>query len=220
VAFRTSLAAAAGAAVLPRPRGDATEGGDAMADKPNEFATLMRRLRAGSEDAARELLDRYGEHILRVVRRKLSRELRSKFDSVDFVQAVWASFFADLPRQRDFDRPQALMAFLVTLAQNKVIDAVRQRMLSQKYNVNRERPLDDVEAIESAGLAAREPTPSQAAVAQDEWRHLLADLPAHYQRMLMLLREGHTQKDIARELNVNEKTIRRVLDKLNGEPSP
>ncbi len=191
-----------------------------MSENGEEFADLMRRLRGGSEDAARELLDRYGEHILRVVRRKLSRQLRSKFDSVDFVQAVWASFFADVPRQRRFDHPQALMAFLVTLAQNKVIDAVRQRMQTQKYNVNRERPLDGSVAPEAGALVARQPTPSQEAVANDEWRRLLAELPDRYHRMLELLREGHTQKDIARELNVNEKTIRRVLDKLNEEPGP
>jgi len=191
-----------------------------MLDSRDDFADLMRRLRDGSEDAARELLDRYGEHILRVVRRKLSRELRSKFDSVDFVQAVWASFFAGVPRQRRFDHPQALMAFLVTLAQNKVVDAVRQRLQSQKYNVNRERAIEGSVANEAMGLAARQPTPSQEAVANDEWRRLLADLPDRYHRMLVLLREGHTQKDIARELNVNEKTIRRVLEKLNEEPIP
>jgi RNA polymerase sigma-70 factor (ECF subfamily) len=181
-----------------------------MADT-NEFAELMHRLRGGSEEAARELLDRYGQHILRVVRRKLSRELRSKFDSVDFVQAVWASFFADVPRRQGIDHPKALLAFLVTLAQNKVVDAVRQRMQTNRYSVNRERALDPT-------LAAREPSPSQVAIANDEWRHLLADLPDHYQRMLVLLREGHSQKDIAREIGVNEKTVRRVLEKLNEEP--
>jgi RNA polymerase sigma-70 factor (ECF subfamily) len=191
-----------------------------MSDSRDDFADLMQRLRDGSEEAASELLARYGEPILRVVRRKLSHELRSKFDSVDFVQAVWMSFFADVPRQRRFDHPQALIAFLVTLAQNKVIDAVRQRMQTQKYNINRERPLDGSVAAEAAGLRAREPSPSQVAVANDEWQRLLAELPSRYQRMLVLLREGHTQKDIARELNVNEKTIRRVLEKLNEEPMP
>lgn len=186
----------------------------------DEFKNLMQRVHDGSEDAARELLDRYGEHILRVVRRKLSRELRSKFDSVDFVQAVWASFFAGAPKRRGFEHPQALIAFLVTLAQNKVVDAVRQRMLTQKYNVNRERALDGSVSGEAAALAAREPSPSQVAVANDEWRRLLADLPARYRRMLELLREGHTQKDIARELGVNEKTVRRLLDRLNEEPGP
>jgi RNA polymerase sigma-70 factor (ECF subfamily) len=191
-----------------------------MADNANEFHDLMRRLQDGSEDAARELLDRYSDHILRIVRRRLNRKLRAKFDSVDFVQAVWASFFADAPRKQAFDHPQALLAFLVTLAQNKVIDAVRQRFRTQKYNVNREQALDGSVAGAAAGLAGREPSPSQVAVANDEWHRLLAELPARYQRMLVLLREGYTQKDIARELGVNEKTIRRLLDKLDEEPTP
>ena len=49
---------------------------------------------------------------------------------------------------------------------------------------------------------------------------MLTDLPANYQRVLMLLREGQSQKDVARELNLNEKTIRRILDRLNGESTP
>jgi RNA polymerase sigma-70 factor (ECF subfamily) len=191
-----------------------------MPESPDEFNDLMRRLAEGSEDAARELLERYSGHILRIVRRKLHRKLRSKFDSVDFVQAVWASFFADAPRQQAFDHPQALVAFLVTLAQNKVIDAVRQRFQTQKYNVNREHALDGSVALQAAALAAREPTPSQKVSEDEEWQRLLTDLPANYQRMLLLLREGHTQKSVARELDVNEKTVRRWLEKLNEEPTP
>ncbi len=183
----------------------------------DEFGDLMQRLREGSDEAARELLDRYGEHILRVVRRRLNRQMRSKFDSIDFVQAVWASFFADLPQERQFDCPEALMAFLVTLAQNKVIEAVRQRLRSRKFDITREKALPAVDEDTDFGLRTREPSPSQVAVANEEWRRLLADLPAHYQRMLVLLREGHTQKDIALELGVNEKTVRRVLDRLNEE---
>jgi RNA polymerase sigma-70 factor (ECF subfamily) len=189
-----------------------------MSESPNDFDALMQRLRDGSEEAARELLERYGDHILRVVRRKLHRRLRAKFDSVDFVQAVWASFFADGPQRYAFDRPQALIAFLVTLAQNKVVDAVRQRFVLQKHNVNRERALDGSVAAQAAGVSARDPSPSQVAVANDEWRRLLAELPARYQRMLELLRKGYTQREIAAELGVNEKTVRRVLDKLSEEP--
>ena len=39
----------------------------------DEFRRLMARVRAGSEEAARELLDRYSGHISRVVRRRLHR---------------------------------------------------------------------------------------------------------------------------------------------------
>ena len=187
-----------------------------MADSPHEFHALMQRVREGSPDAARDLLERYGAHILRVVRRRLHRKLRSKFDSADFVQAVWASFFTGAPRQHAFDRPEALVAFLATLAQNKVIEAVRQRLESQKYDVARERPLDEPTADR---VAARQPTPSQVAVANEEWHRLLADLPAQYQRILGLLREGHTRREVADELGVNERTIRRVIDRLGAEPA-
>jgi RNA polymerase sigma-70 factor (ECF subfamily) len=190
-----------------------------MPDSQHEFNALMERVRAGSEDAARELLRLYGEHILRVVRRRLHRKLRSKFDSSDFVQAVWASFFAQAPHRYTFDKPQALIAFLATLAQNKVVEAVRQRFQRQKYDVNREHSLEGSTAGEAAALAARQPTPSQVAVANEEWSRLLGDLPAHYQRMLELLRAGHTQREVAQQLGFNEKTIRRVIDKLNAEPA-
>jgi RNA polymerase sigma-70 factor (ECF subfamily) len=191
-----------------------------MSDSPNEFNDLMQRLRQGDEGAARELLDSYGDHILRVVRRRLNKKMRSKFDSVDFVQAVWASFFAKVHGNAAFDQPEKLLAYLVNMAQNKVIDAVRQRLKTQKHNLNREHALDGSVAPQAAGVAARDPTPSQVAVANDEWCRLLADLPACYQSMLVLLREGHTQKDVARELGVNEKTVRRWLEKLNEEPIP
>jgi RNA polymerase sigma-70 factor (ECF subfamily) len=185
-----------------------------MTENAQDFRALMQRLRAGEEDAARELLARYGEHILRVVRRKLHKQLRSKFDSIDFVQAVWASFFADAPEKYTFDHPRALMAFLATLAQNKVVEAVRQRMQRMKYNVNRERRLEVVEAGIGKTLIGRDPSPSQVAVAQDEWARMIDELPTRYQRLLVLLRDGHTQKENAAELGVNEKTVRRLLEKL------
>jgi RNA polymerase sigma-70 factor (ECF subfamily) len=191
-----------------------------MSDERDEFADLMKRLRDGSEEAARELLDHYTGHILRVVRRRLSRELRSKYDSVDFVQAVWASFFADAPRQHRFDHPEALMAFLVTLAQNKVIEAVRKRLMTQRYNVNREQQFGQPSEQLAPKLRGREPTPSQAALANDEFQHMLTDLPVNYQRVLVMLREGQSHKDIARELNLNERTIRRILERLKKEPTP
>jgi len=106
-----------------------------------EFTQLMRRVREGSQDAARELVHRFGPHVLRVVRRRLHQALRSKFDPCDFEQEVWAAFFAMPPDRYMFDRPEQLNWFLAALANNKVVEAVRQRFLTKKFNVNRERGL-------------------------------------------------------------------------------
>ena len=65
-----------------------------MTDANDEFRALMQRLREGSDEAAWQLVEQYGEPIRRAVRRALSARLRPQFDSLDFVQLVWSSFFA------------------------------------------------------------------------------------------------------------------------------
>src|SRR6266850_5492957 len=100
-----------------------------------EFPALMQGVRSSSDEAARALVDRYGDHILRIVRHKLHKKLRSKFDSADFVQAVWTSFFAMPLDEMRFQHPEELAAFLMQLARNKVVDAVRQRLQTGRYDV-------------------------------------------------------------------------------------
>lgn len=62
-------------------------------DDDDDFFLLMRRIREGSEDAAWELFEKYGGYIRRAVRRALNPRLRTQFESQDFVQMVWKSFF-------------------------------------------------------------------------------------------------------------------------------
>lgn len=191
-----------------------------------EFGLLMQRVRAGSEEAAQELFERYGPHIFRVVRRRMTQKLRAKFDSADFVQAVWASFFAIPTCRQTFERPEALVAYLAQLASNKVVDAVRQRMQTAKYNVNRERSLDGSAAFQAGTVAGADPTPSQIIGAREEFAQLLKQLPARHQEIIVLLGEGHTHAEIAQRLNIDPKTIWRVLrqvatgGKTHGKPGP
>src|SRR5207245_7243754 len=116
---------------LSRGRGRAgrdTAGERSMPDNSGEFAALMERIRQGSEGAAEELVARHGPDILRVVRRRLSRRIRSKFDSADFTQSVWRSFFANAARTEEIRHPDELAAYLAEMAKNKVIDAFRRSL--------------------------------------------------------------------------------------------
>src|SRR5256885_494267 len=87
------------------------------------FRALMQRAFEGSSEAAQELMAKYGAYIIRAVRKRLSHKLRPRFDSIDFVQDVWASFYRG--EERKFEGPEHLIAFLTRVAQNKVIDAAR-----------------------------------------------------------------------------------------------
>ena len=182
-----------------------------MPASDDEFRRLLEQVQSGSQDAMCQLIERYAPHIVHVVRRNLKRAIRAKFDSVDFVQAVWASFFAAPQEGVRFDRPEDLVKYLSAIAHNKVVDEVRRRMQTNKYNINRERSLEDSTLHLSRRLASQEPSPSEVAVADELWRRLICDLPAHHQQILELRRAGHTLQQIADQLGLNERTVRRVI---------
>jgi RNA polymerase sigma-70 factor (ECF subfamily) len=188
--------------------------------KRQEFRELMERVRQGSDDAVRELLDRYGPYVVWAVRQKLNKQMRSKADSVDFTQAVWASFFANRDHAERLDRPEALIAFLVQVAKNKVVDEFRRLFHTQKHNLNRERSLTGSAGFEAGRVAARIPTPSQIAVTNELRDKLLAGHPPHYQQILDYRRLGMTQEEIANRMQLSVRTIQRVMQKLSPGEGP
>src|SRR5579883_1186397 len=194
-----------------------------MLDAREEFAAMMRRVRAGCPDAAREVFDRYNSHVRRVVRRHLSRCLRRQYDSHDFLLAVWASFFATPADRYTFDKPDDLVNFLARVAANKVIEAFRCQVLTQKNDITRNVPITAAPAgdlsagpaVAAAEPAGREPSPSQVAIAGERWEHLLRDQPPRVRRVLELLRDGHTFREVSDRTGVHPKVIQRLLRKLN-----
>jgi len=108
-----------------------------------EIGEFIARIRAGDEEAATELLRRCEAKVRLVVRRQLPRLLRSKFDSLDFLQSVWGSFFHRVRTgPTDIQDEPNLVAFLAWAARNRVFDEYR-RASSQKHDVRREEPLWD-----------------------------------------------------------------------------
>jgi RNA polymerase sigma factor (sigma-70 family) len=176
-----------------------------MTNEP-DFTSLMSQIRNGNQVAAWQLLEMYGNHVLKVVRRRLNHQLRSKFDSQDFAQAVWKSFFQDRERLVGMQSPEQFVKYIQGIASNKVVDETRKRNTA-RYSVQREEPA----YVEGTGVAAR---PSEIAVARETWERLMADQSADHQRIVELRFQGHTFEEIATELSINERTARRVIAKL------
>ncbi|HZL88162.1 MAG TPA: RNA polymerase sigma factor [Pirellulaceae bacterium] len=185
-----------------------------MSDHPSTFSQLMNRLGQGSQDAAWELIEVYGPHVQRYVRRTLTSDLRSKFDSIDFAQIVWASFFREPQRIRQLTTPQQLLAYLASMARNKVIDESRRRLDSQKHNVRREVSLEQTDPEAARSLHSHDPSPSSVAVARERWSRLVEAQPEDVRRILELRFQGETYCEIARRMHVNERTVRRAIARL------
>ena len=175
-----------------------------------KFNALMERVLSGSQSAAEELFRDYEPYLLKAIRRRLTKWLRPKFDSLDFAQDVWASFFAEKPGDRVFRNPDELVKFLTELARNKVVDAARQ-VNTKKHNVKRERSLDDSRRFNKNALRADQPTPSQFLMSQEEWAAFLRRQPLVYRHIFILLREGKTHAQIASDLGIDKKTVQRVI---------
>jgi len=174
----------------------------------NTFGTLIGLAQAGDEQAAQRLHDEYAHHILRAVRKRLHPTMRPQFDSLDFAQDVWASFFVTAGPEYLVQTPQQLVALLTAMARNKVAEKSRDRLMRYKRNVNRERGLG--EGVAEKALVDRT-TPSQIAMGEEAWHKLLALQPPVYRRVLMLLRDGKTPAAIASEMKISSRTVQRVL---------
>ncbi len=179
-----------------------------------DFDMLIREVRAGSQDAAWQLIENYSSKILRVVRRELPDTLRKKFDSQDFLQVVWASVFREPQRLTGFDSPDQLAAFLGGIAANKVKMEKRRRFHGQKHNVNLERALEDSEAKAGSTIQTNEPSPEQIAIARERWERMMDELSDDYKKIVELRLAGNSVREIAQILGKHEGTVHRAIRKI------
>ncbi|HAY83117.1 MAG TPA: sigma-70 family RNA polymerase sigma factor [Planctomycetaceae bacterium] len=189
-----------------------------MASRPakqsiSQFRRTMNLLRNGDENAAWDLIEQYEHHLRRVVRRKLDERMRSKFDSVDFVQMVWTSFFRHPSRVVGFDEPDQLIRYLVQVAKHKVIQEYRRRLQSQKYDVTKEQSLNDSRAGGVISPMSVD-TPSEIAIARERWANLMNNQSERNRQIVRMRISGATYQEIADKLDINERTARRVVEDL------
>ncbi|MHB8866620.1 MAG: RNA polymerase sigma factor [Pirellulaceae bacterium] len=185
-----------------------------MADERAEFRAAIEGVRAGSPDAVWKLIADYGPHIQRVVRRRLDRRMRSKFDSLDFVQMVWASVFRNPQEICGLKQPEDLIRYLAVLARNKVVDEYRRRIQKDtKYNVTRELSLSQQDGTEESA-DTEQPTPSQIAIAREQWEKFVRQQPERDRSIIEMRIGGATFLEISQQLGIHERTARKVIDRL------
>jgi RNA polymerase sigma-70 factor (ECF subfamily) len=184
-----------------------------MSEDTRHFQTLLQQVQQGSQEAARELADTYGPYVRRYVRRTLNSSLRQKFDSIDFVQLVWASFFTEPKGLPPLESPEHLVGYLAGMARHKVLNTGR-HMQTQKHDVQREVRLDCAGHATEPHLASRDPTPSSVAIFHEEWERLVEDQPEKVRRIIELRFAGNTYEEIACALAIHERTVRKIIDKV------
>lgn len=181
------------------------------------FAELIARVREGDERALEELVRTFEGEVRLMVRHRLPQALRSQFDSMDFVQSIWASLFVDGDRAGvAFDNARHFRGYLAGVAYNKVNEEFRRRTRAKKYELAREERLyvrrGDRE--EPRAVAARDPSPSQEVQATDRMAQLAAGRSPAEAMALELRRRGLTFEEIAVRTGLHERTVRRLIGEI------
>lgn len=192
------------------------------------FRHLMERVRAGDSEAVGELLRNFESEVRIVVRQKLPRRLRVRYDSMDFVQSVYQSIMIDLRTgpPAHFETPEHVLAYLSTTARNKVLEIYRRETRTKKYDIQKE-----VTTVTSNGYAEPEgfepsghdPSPSQYAQARDLMDKLTRGKPAVVTRIIELRQQELTFEEISQQVGLSERSVRRLLGEIRDrakEASP
>ncbi len=172
----------------------------------SHFDDLVARLNAGDALAFQEITQVYGPYLRMLIRRRLRPAQRTKFDSTDVVQSVWADVLSGVRRGRWHfeDRPR-LEAFLARVARNRYLDRCRK----YKTALALEEPLD-----KAGGMAApvcELPRPSETAQGEDLWDQLLALCPPTHHELLRLKRQGLQVVEISSRTGLHEGSVRRIF---------
>jgi RNA polymerase sigma-70 factor (ECF subfamily) len=198
-----------------------------MSDASQLTQELVERAGDGDAAARRDLLDRYRDHLRRMVAARLDRRLAPRIDASDVVQETLAEAAGRLDEYLH-ERPLPFFGWLRQLAGERVIQTHRRHLHSERRSVTRESRavelgLSEASAVELVRqLIAPDPSPSNNLARQESYDRLMTALeslsPRDREVMLMRHFEHLSTPEIAEALGIAEAGVRaryyRALSRL------
>jgi RNA polymerase sigma-70 factor (ECF subfamily) len=204
-----------------------------MVDMLSDTQDLIDRAARGDEAARHRLLERYRDYLRRMVAVRLDRRLAPRIDASDIVQEA----LVEADRRLDGylrERPIPFYAWLRQIAGDRIVDAHRLHVASQKRSVTREDagcdPPDESSFALARFLLADDTSPSNRLIRQEdqeEIRRAIDALPPKDREVLVMRHlEQLGTAEIAATLGVAEGAVKvrllralvRLRERLGAEP--
>ncbi len=171
---------------------------------------LVEMWRSGSQDAARVLLARYEVRLIALVASRLNRKYRDGIAPEEVVQSAIGSFFrvskAGTNPSIKLESTASAWNILATFVRRKLARALERETAVKRGGGRTRVSLDDLETDLSSN-----PSVTEANELLDEIHSMLN---SDHSRLLELLLENKTQREIAEQLGVDERTIRRRIKSM------
>ncbi len=186
---------------------------------PSESLRLVAQLQQAVEGPQREALavayQRYLRRMIGLLRRRLPPYLCQRIDPADLAQSAWASFLRGFGEGRlDLEGRDSLWPLLARFAICKYHHLLEQTH-AQKRDAAREVPLDRPAGETPWEPLGAEPSPYEEAAAAETAELIAARLgDARQQQILAMHLGGYRVREIAEEVRLSERTVKRVLQKI------
>jgi len=186
-----------------------------MPDTP-ESKVLVARWRAGDQDAAKELFDRYASRLVALARRQISQRLASRVDPEDVVQSVFRSFFGRVKAGKfRIEEQDDLGKLLVRITVHKTLRKVEYHRAA-KRDPRLEAVQGDYTGDDLLQVLDRDPTPEAVVAFVDQLDHFLSQLRPEERQILELRFQGYTNGEITKKLGIYDRKIRRLIERVRG----
>ena len=109
------------------------------------------------ESAAQKIVDKYTDHLLRLIRGKLNKRFKGVLDTEDVAQSVWRCFFQ---KRREIASRSALLGLLTKIAIARTRDAAR-RLDADKRDRRRDQQFASESEVARGGARVPKPLPGR-----------------------------------------------------------
>ncbi len=181
---------------------------------PPEEQVLIDLWRGGDQNAARQIVERYFDRLLRLAQRRISQRLASRVDPEDILQSVFRTFFVRLKEgQFVFQDEDDLCKLLMRITLHKTLRQVAFHKAA-KRDPTMETNQGQAHQEQLLTILDKEPNAEATVTFLDQLEHFLGQLEPQTRQILEMRIQGHTNEEIAKELNIYDRKIRRAVERV------
>jgi RNA polymerase sigma-70 factor (ECF subfamily) len=173
---------------------------------------MIRRVRAGDQQAAAELVRQYEPEIHKAIRAPLiSLRLHRVLESADISQSVLANFFTRTAAGGfDLEHPEQLLKLLVTMARNQVRDEARKHQAGRR---DRRRLAVGAGAASLETIMDTGPAPSKVVAGQELLEQIYRRLSTEERELAQQRAQGTDWATIAAAHGGTAEAVRKRLSR-------
>lgn len=173
--------------------------------------SLIRRLRAGRDDAATQLYLRYAHRLRLLSQAKSSRDLAARVDSDDIVQSVFRTFFRRVEKG-DYDVPDGedLWKLFLVIGLNKI-------RTKGAFHRAAKRDVRTSVSGDELDFAADESDATSLSILQMTIDEVLDKLSPAHRDIIHLRIEGHDVAEIAERIGRSKRSVERILQEFRKQ---